>query len=43
MSDLRSQDEIMGCALFTFWLEKNHQHIVNHVINILSKQTNLLL
>lgn len=33
-----SQDEIMGCVLFTFWLEKNHQHIVNHVINILNKQ-----
>lgn len=28
----------MDCALFTFWLEKNHQHIVNHAINILNKQ-----
>ena len=34
---LRSQDEVMGCVLFTLELEKNHQHITIHNSKALNK------
>ena len=34
---LRSQDEVMGCVLFTLRLEKNHQHIIIHNSKALNK------
>jgi len=34
---LTSQDEVMGCVLFTLELEKNHQHIIIHSSKALNK------